>query len=87
MTLQAPDWENSSNSVYTWSRYRLTGFAAAHDRRTFQFPDLLKKTGRGYHPINNFMSVAYSTIREWDFEEWRCHDLDGIVIVKAVEKV
>ena len=45
MTLQAPDWENSSNSVYTWSRYRLTGFAAAHDCRTlcrtFQFPDLL----------------------------------------------
>jgi hypothetical protein len=33
------------------------------------------------------MGVAYSTIREWDFEEWRYHDMGGIVIEKVVEKV
>jgi hypothetical protein len=37
------------------------------------------------HPFRNFMGVAYNTIREWNFEEWRY--MGGIVIEKMVGKV
>ena len=88
LTLQAPDWENSSNSVYTWSRYRLTGFAAAHDRRTFQFPDLLLSSyqqfhecGLQYHPGMGFWRVAVSWFG-WDcYREGGREGLTAEVIV------
>ena len=43
--------------------------------------------GREIYPFNKFIGGTYNTIREWNFEEWRYKDSDGIAIEKVVGNV